>query len=106
MNNSSELHHDYHAQFVTEGTKRFILRSLSVDDIKKALDSGDEHLNDIKIPYNNMGRGGGWWWDDSPYNLELMRELGAVSERALPSMATRTCIGKAAAKMLVNELSK
>lgn len=104
MQNSSELHHDYHAQFVTENTKKFVLRSLSVDDIKNALDNGDKHLNGLKIPYNNMSRCGGWWWDDAPYNLNLMREMGAVSNRALPSMATRTCVGKAAARILVNEL--
>ena len=106
MSNSSELHHDYYSQFVTEATKRFVLRSLSVEDIKKSLDNGDKHLNNIKIPYNNMSRGGGWWWDDAPYNLQLMRELGEVSNRALPSLSTRTCIGKAAARMLVNELNK
>lgn len=106
MADSSNLHHAYHSQFVTESTKQFVLSSLSVDQIRKAIDSGDKHLNEIKIPYNNMSRGGGWWWDGAPYNLEMMREAGEVSERCLPSLATRTCVGKAAAKMLVEEHAK
>jgi len=104
MNNSSELHHEYHAQFVTEGTKRFILSSLSIEDIKKALESGDEHLNKIKIPYNNMSRGGGWWWDDAPMNVMLWKEAnGYENKRILPSQATRTCVAKAAAKILTEQ---
>lgn len=63
MQNYSELHHAYFLQFATESTKQFILCSLSIDKIKDALSSGDEHLNKIKIPYNNMSHGGGWWWD-------------------------------------------
>ena len=104
MNNSSELHHEYYSQFVTESTKRYILLDLSVDSIKKALDSGDKHLNEIKIPFNNMGSGGDWWWDYSPMNIELARELGCVGQNSLPSPSTRTCVGKAAARILVDEL--
>lgn len=91
-------HHEYYSQFVTEQTKQFILRSLSVDDIRKAIESGDKHLNDIKIPYNNMGRGGRWWWDDAPINSRLVKESG---ENLSPS--TYTCTAKAAAKILANE---
>lgn len=76
MQNSSELHHVYYLQFATESTKQFILGSLSIDKIKDALSGGDEHLNKIKIPYNNMNHGGGWWWDNAPINMQLLREAG------------------------------
>jgi hypothetical protein len=97
MNDSSNLHHKYYLQFATEATKRFVLSSLEVKDIKKALDSGDEHLNDMKIPFNHMGSGGRWWWDNAPINLELARELG---ENNSPS--THTCVAKAMARELAN----
>jgi hypothetical protein len=103
MSSSSDLHHAYYSQFVTESTKQFVLSSLSVDQIRKAIDSGDKHLNEIKIPYNNMSHGGGWWWDGSPVNMNLMLEAGELSPRCLPSQATHTCVGKAAAKMLIEE---
>jgi hypothetical protein len=99
MANSSELHHAYYLQFVTQQTKEFVLRSLKVDDIKKALENGDMHLNEIKIPYNNMGRGGNWWWDEAPFNLALMKACGATN---INSPSTHTCVGKAAAKALAN----
>lgn len=96
MKNSSELHHEYYSQFVTESTKSFILRSLTIEQIKNALNNGDEHLNEIKIPYNNMGRGGSWWWDDAPINIYLLKELGEGN-----SLSTHTCVAKACAKNLV-----
>ena len=101
MANASELHQDYYSQFVTESTKRFILNSLKVEDIRAALENGDKHLNKIKIPFNNMGQGGGWWWDNAPANITLMKEC-----KELNSPSTRTCIAKAAARMLVEESSK
>tara|TARA_R110000787_G_scaffold231570_1_gene338949 strand:- start:134 stop:475 length:342 start_codon:yes stop_codon:yes gene_type:complete len=104
MNNSSELHHAFYSQFVTKGTNNYILNSLTVDEIKKALDSGDEHLNKIKIPFNNMGSGGNWWWDFAPINLKLAQELGAVSKGCYPSHSTITCIAKAAARILTENL--
>lgn len=98
MNNSKELHHEYYLQFATKETSDFILRSLAVYKIKEALDNGDEHLNKIKIPFNNMGSGGGWWWDNAPINMQLLKELGESN-----SPSTHTCVGKAVAKMLVNQ---
>jgi hypothetical protein len=98
MTNSSELHHAYYLQFVTPETNAFILRSLKVDNIKKALENGDVHLNDIKIPYNNMGHGGNWWWDEAPFNRTLMKDCGATN---INSPSAHTCVGKAAAKELV-----
>ena len=91
----SELHHAYYLQFATGNTKSFVLNSFNVEQIKESLNNGDEHLNKIKIPYNNMGSGGRWWWDDTPINISLLRELGESN-----SPSTHTCVGKAVAKML------
>lgn len=96
MENANELHHIYYLQFATESTKSFVLSSLTVEQIKDALNNGDEHLNKIKIPYNNMGSGGSWWWDDAPINTSLLKELGESN-----SHSTHTCVAKAVAKMLV-----
>ena len=105
MKNSSELHHEFYSQFVTESTKKFVLNRLKVEDIQKALESGDEHLNGLKIPFDNRGKGGDWWWDNSPINLDLSRKLGAVGQNSLPSKATLTCVGKAAARMIAEQVS-
>lgn len=99
MNSSSELHHAFYSQFVTESTMAYILGSLKIEDVKEALENGDKHLNKIKIPYNNMSSRGNWWWDGSPFNYELAKELGLCR-----SYSTHTCVGKAAAKMLVDKL--
>lgn len=98
MQNSSELHHDYFLQFATDATKGFILSSLRIEDIRSALSSGDIHLNEIKIPYNHMYRGGHWWWNDAPINTELLKELGGCN-----SLSTHTCVAKAMAKELAKE---
>ena len=95
MNNSKELHHKYYLQFAVKSTKTFVLNSLTVEDIKNALLKGDEHLNEIKIPYNNMGNGGSWWWDNAPINTTLLKELGDSN-----SPSTHTCVAKAMAKEL------
>lgn len=96
MADSCVKHHDFYAQFVTESTKRFVLGSLSVEQIAEAIESGDEHLNGIKIPFNNMAHGGGWWWDGAPVNSALIRELGGYL-----SPSTYTCVGKAAARIIL-----
>jgi hypothetical protein len=95
MKNSSELHHVYYLQFATKSTESFILNSLTVEGIKEAFNNGDKNLNNIKIPYNHMGRGLGWWWDDAPINVSLLKDLGESN-----SPSTHTCVAKAAAKML------
>lgn len=98
MQNASELHHNYFLQFATEQTKSYVLRSLKIKDIRSALSSGDIHLNEIKIPYNNMSHGGGWWWDYAPINTALLKELGGCN-----SLSTHTCAAKAMAKELVKQ---
>jgi hypothetical protein len=101
--NKEISHNDYYAQFITDATKKYILSELTVEQIKESIYSGDEHLNEIKIPFNNMGIGGSWWWDYSPINLNLARKLKEVGENSLPSRSTRTCIGKAAARILIKD---
>ncbi len=97
--NSKDLHHAYYLQFATIQTKNFILTSLKIKDIKNALDDGDEHLNEIKIPFNNMGSGGNWWWDYAPIKISLLKELGESK-----SYSTHTCVAKAMAKELTKTL--
>ncbi len=93
--NKEVSHHEYYSQFITESTKKYILSSLTVEDIRNALESGDKHLNEIKIPYNNMGTSGSWWWDHAPINTSLVKEAGDFV-----SLSTHTCVAKAAAKEL------
>lgn len=98
MENSSELFHAYYMQFVTESTKHFIVNSVGMAKIRK---SKDGHLNDVA----KISRGGAetWVWDSSPVNIDLMRKLGEVSERGLPSQSAHTCVGKACARDLLNK---
>lgn len=96
--NKEISHFEFYSQFVNEETKNYILNSLTVEQIKEALNNGDEHLNKIKIPYNNMGSGGSWWWDHAPINRTLVKQLGGSL-----SPSTFTCVAKAAARILADE---
>jgi len=98
MENSSELHQEYYLQFATESTFQFIRSSIGLNKLRA---SKDKYFNDI-IKHSNGGSGG-WIWDSSPCNLQLMREIGEVGEKSLPSKSTRTCVGKAAARKLLSE---
>lgn len=102
MQNSSELHHNYWAQFVTDATIEFVKTRIG---IKKLLTSNDGGLfNDI-IKHSNNGAGG-WVWDSSPYNRQAMIEAGEISENCGPSRSACTCTGKAAAKILIEQHKK
>ncbi len=98
MKNSSELRDDYYSQFVTSETMQFISLNVGVDKLKK---SKCEHFNDIERMAQNS-----WIWDKSPINMELARELKEVSRNAMPSLSTRTCTGKAAARILLKNHNK
>jgi hypothetical protein len=98
MKNSSELHYEYYLQFATESTFQFVRSRIG---LKKLRSSKDKYFNDI-IRHSDGGAGG-WIWDRSPVNLTLMRELGEVRARSLPSMASHTCVGKAAARKLLSD---
>lgn len=93
--NSSELHHAFYSQFVTDATLAFVKNQIGLERLRKCTDPHLNHVQGIQMTAN------GWIWDKSPIDLTLARELGAVSEGCLPSLATRTCVGKAAAKMLL-----
>lgn len=94
MSDSSNLHQRYYAQFVTEQTKAFVLSAIGIEKLTK---STDKHLNDVV----RMGSGGGWVWDCSPFNTALAKKAGEISHSGSPS--THTCIGKAAARIILNE---
>ena len=98
MKDASNLHHEYYKQFVTNDTKRFILDRVGLDKIKA---SKDGYLNDI-VSHSNGGRGK-WIWDYSPINRDLAVEAGEVHKGYNPSDSTCTCVGKACAKMLLEE---
>lgn len=98
MANSSELHHEYYLQFATDATFQFVRSSIGIAKLKT---SKDKYFNDIiRMP----GRADATWiWDSSPMNIAIARELGEIGARSLPSKSTRTCVGKAAARHLLNE---
>ena len=91
MENSSENFRAYYGQFVTQSAIDFVKRNIG---IKKLKESKDPHFNDI-IKHSNGGAGG-WIWDHTPFNIELARKLGECN-----SMATHTCIGKEAARQIL-----
>lgn len=101
MANSAELYHAYFLQFATEETKRFVLERIGMD---KLLRSTCPYLNDIVK--HSGGSAGSWVWDYSPCNVTLMREVGEVSKRCLPSPSMRTCVGKAVARELIREYNE
>ena len=87
-------HHQYYSQFVTQATKDFVIREFGM---KKLNASKCEHLNDL-CKHTTGTNGGRWTWDYSPMNESLAKELGANR-----SPATYTCVGKAAARILMEE---
>ena len=95
MKDSKKLHQAYYLQFATECTKREILETIGLDNL---LASNDKHLNDVKLPFNNLGRGGNWWWDTVTINVSLLKELGESN-----SYSTHTCVGKAVARQLIED---
>ena len=90
IKDSAKLHHSYYQQFVTPTTVSFIKSCIGLAALRA---STDKHLNDV-VPWENGGRS--WLWDRSPINEPLARELGEQV-----SMSTRTCVGKAAARMIL-----
>lgn len=95
MENSSELFEAYYLQFALPATYEQVMRSVGIEALKA---SKDKHLNDVKIPFNHMGRGGGWWWDTVSINTTLLKEAGECN-----SPSTHTCVGKAVARKLLQE---
>lgn len=96
---SHEKHHQFYLQLATPSTFEFVQKVVGMDRLRK---SKDKHLNDIGIKHANGGAGS-WLWDNSPLNLTLARELGAVSKGYYPAPSTYTCVGKAAARELLRQ---
>lgn len=89
------IHQKYFAQFVTEKTISFVHREIGVE---KLLKSKCEYLNDV-VRWR-YGASRDWTWDFTPINTVLANELGENN-----SPATRTCVGKAAARIILEDLS-
>lgn len=96
MGNSSALHQAYYLQFATAATFHFVETHIGVERLRK---STDPYFNDVVKHKDNH-----WVWDNTPINLSLAYELDAVSPGYLPSPATATCVGKAAARELLRRL--
>jgi len=97
MENSIEFHHDYYSQFVTPETLNFVRNHIGMDKIKA---SKDHYLNDV-VKWEQGGLT--WAWDRSPINVEYAKECGECVNNPTPS--TCTCVGKAAARMLLKQES-
>jgi hypothetical protein len=83
------IHHAYYSQFVTENTMHFVKDRIGLAKIRA---SKCKHFNDV---VKMVGRRG-WVWDFTPVNVALARQLGEGL-----SLSTHTCVGKAAARMLI-----
>lgn len=90
-----KIHHDYFCQFVTSHTIHFVESRIG---LKRLQASTCEHLNDV-VRWEQGGKT--WLWDRSPINAQLAKELG---EGITPS--TRTCVGKAAARIILENAEK
>ena len=97
MEDSEALHHDFYAQFIIPSTFKFVKERIGM---KKILASKDEHLNDVCKYFSNYqgGVNAMWDWDLAPINQPLAKELGETF-----SFSTRTCVAKAAARILIKE---
>jgi len=94
MENSSEMHHKYYGQFVTESVKRLVLSEFSITELETSF-TEDKWMNTLKLER----------WDRlfplvpiSVFNK--IRESGDVNAR---SLANSVCVLKAAARILIEE---
>jgi len=84
-------HREYWAQFVTEETRNTVLVVIGKKKLLKA--QNDEHLN--SIPLEN--------WDRMPISINT-KLLIAVGDSY--SLSVRVCIGKEAARQVIEGLNK
>jgi hypothetical protein len=83
-------HSEYYGQFVTGEIKQRVMSYIGIENIKKAINEGDEHLNTIPLRK----------WDAIAVPIiggNLLREAGDY-----PTLAGGVCIAKEAAKQLAN----
>ena len=93
LDNSAELHDSYFRQFVTPSTISFVENVFGLEKLKK---SKCPHLNDV-VRMTSQG----WDWDRSPMNEDLAKQLGENF-----SDSTHTCVGKAAARIILEKAAK
>ena len=97
MENSSTLHHEYFAQFVTPYVKQRVQDSVSIHKLAEDYANGDKHLNETyscsKV------------WDRvmcvTPQGIAARLKLAGENN----SISTQVCIVKAAARILIEELN-
>ena len=94
MENANELHDEYYRQFVTPQTIAFVESRVG---LKKLQQSTCEYFNDVV----RWEQGGTWLWDRSPMNTTLAKELSEGQ-----SQSTRTCVGKAAARIILERANE
>jgi hypothetical protein len=106
MENSSQLHQAYYAQFVTRFTLSQVAMAIGVDAIKT---STDRHFNDIPLVRWDrlVGWTGGWvnkWFGNRTilnFNREKFKAAsGRTDGKLVYSASDMICIAKAAAKMI------
>lgn len=97
MKDGSNLHQAYYSQFITPRTIAFIKANVT---LKRLRASTDRHLNDIVK--TSSGPNGSWFWDNTPFNIDKAQAAREVSNGCSGSKNTRTFIGKACAKMLMD----
>jgi hypothetical protein len=93
--NCNVLHHDYYTQFITTETLDFVRADIGLE---KLFASECENLNDV-VEWEQGGRT--WLWDRTPINTAILARAGESDTRS-----TRTCVGKAAARILTEEHRK
>jgi len=83
-------HREYYAQFVNSWTKSVVVMRIGID---RLVNSSDEHLNDIPLEK----------WD----SCRLMRNIKHTpdGEMVRMSLAEGVCIGKEAARQILDEYS-
>ena len=90
-----ELHHEFYSQFVTDATFQFIKANIGLEKLQA---SDCPHLNDVV----RWERGGQTWlWDHTPVNQQRIKDAGESL-----TMSVRTCVGKAAARILLKEAAE
>lgn len=102
MNNEID-HTSYYAQFITPHTIGFVKKHFPIE---KLIKSKCEHFNDLVRMERDT-----WIWDQTPINVELYNDLEyphnkGTGKRVLPSQASRTCVGKACARIILDKYKK
>lgn len=83
-------HQEYYAQFIVPSTYTFIKERIGMDTLRR---STNIHFNDVIRCIGSSK----WIWDYTPIDLDKLRLANDFN-----SANTRTCVGKAAAKILLN----